>query len=137
MAAELVHPDLEGYMGPGRGLLEDHRERLSGKQQVLCPGFFLALELVCFIEQLLQFQFIDIKDRNKIFLHRSSFICAIRRLSSSCVPISLRWRTFPFTADAADSAACSACSSVSPKPTKARVREVWVTSPPFDLSILA
>ena len=55
---------------------------------------------------------------------------AIRRSSSSCVPISLRWRTFPFTADAADSAACSACSSaLAVSPTKARVREVWVTSP--------
>ena len=50
------------------------------------PDFCLALELVCLIEQLLQFPFIDIKDRNKIFLHCSSFMWAIRQVEQFLRP---------------------------------------------------
>ena len=108
MAAELVHSYLERDVGPGRGLFEDHGERLAGKQQVLCPGLFLALDTCA------SFSRCSSSSSSISRIEIKSFFIAVpsygqsARLSDSCVPISRRWRTFPFTPDAADSAAFSA-----------------------------
>src|SRR5512136_97089 len=130
MPAQLVHADLKGNVCPGGGLLKDHGEVFTPQELMDFPLFFQGLELFCVSEDLTEFLFADIKNRQKILLHRNSFIWFMRCSSNARVPISRRWRTFPETADAACSAMFSASSRVGPSPTNARVREVRVDNLP-------
>src|SRR5512137_1808644 len=93
-------------------------------------GFFLPFQFLGFSDNPLKFNPADIENRDKVLLHRNSFMWAMRRSSSARVPMSRRYRTAPLTPDAACSAFRSASSSVFPKPTYASARDVWVTSEP-------